>query len=193
MDGGATIDRPHRFTVDDYYRMAAAGILHEDSRVELIKGQIVDMSPVGSPHHGMVNRLNRLLVPLVAGRGIVSVQNPVRLDDDSEPQPDIAILKPRADDYTTATARPDEVMLIIEVADSSLDYDRETKMPLYAENGIPEYWLVNLTSRVVEVHRLPQAGRYAQVHPVGPDGFLDILAFHGAGLPAEEVLRRDGS
>jgi len=155
MDGGTTGSRPHLFTVADYHRMTEAGLFHENPRVELIQGQIIDMAAIGSPHFGMVNRLTRLLVPLVRAHGLVSVQNPVRLDPGSEPQPDIAILKPRADDYETGVPGPDDVLLPIEVADTSLDFDRDVKVPLYAQSGIAEYWIVNLPERIVKVHREP--------------------------------------
>ena len=189
MDGGAMGGRPHRFTVSDYHRMAEAGILGEDSRVELIKGQIVDMAPIGAPHLGMVNRLNRLLSAPLADRAVISVQNPVRLDDGSEPEPDVAVLKPRADDYETATPRPSDVLLVIEVADSTLRQDRDVKVPLYAESGIMECWLVDLAGRAVEVHRRPTGGHYAEVRRVGLGGTLDIAALPGATLAVSGLLR----
>jgi Uma2 family endonuclease len=118
--------------------MAEAGILDEDSRVELIRGQIVDMAPIFAPHIGMVNRLTRLLPAILAGRGMLAIQNPVRLDDGSEPEPDVAVLRPRSDDYETETPRGADVLLVIEVADTGLGDDRDVKAPLYAESGIPE-------------------------------------------------------
>ncbi len=190
MDGGTTSGRPHLFTVADYYRMAEAGLFNENLRVELIQGQIIDMAPIGSPHFGMVNRLTRLLVLLVGARGLVSVQNPVRLDPGSEPQPDVAVLKPRADDYETGAPGPGDVLLLIEVADTSLDFDRGVKAPLYAGSGIVEYWIVNLPERIVEVHREPAGDRYAQVQRIGPGDVLDILMLPGAALPAADLLRR---
>jgi Uma2 family endonuclease len=190
MDGGATGGRAHRFTVSDYHRMAESGILGEDSRVELIRGQIVDMAPIGAPHLGMVNRLTRLLPTILAGRGVLSVQNPVRLDDGSEPEPDVAVLKPRSDDYETATPRAADVLLVIEVADTSLAEDREVKAPLYAECGIPECWIVNLIDRVVEVYRLSGTGGYAAPRNVRPGDILDIAALPGVALQAAELLRR---
>ncbi len=189
MDGDIAEIRSHRFTVADYHRMAEVGILGEDSRVELIRGQIVDMAPIGAPHLGMVNRLTRLLPALLGGHGVLSVQNPVRLDDGSEPEPDVAVLKPRADDYETATPGPSDVLLLIEVSDSTLRDDREVKMPLYAEGGIPECWLVDLGGRAVEVYRQPSGGRYAQVRRIGPEGALDIEALPGASLSAADLLR----
>lgn len=190
MDGDVTVTRPHRFTVADYYRMAEAGIFNEDSRVELIRGQIVDMPPIGAPHFAAVNRLNRLLVQAVGNRAIVSVQNPVRLDDGSEPEPDIALLKPRADEYAAAIAGADDVLLIVEVADSSLRDDRTVKAPLYAEGGIPEYWIVNLVERVIEVHRQPNGAHYVQTRPVRAGDTLPILGLgDSVGIPAAEILR----
>ena len=155
----------------------------------MIKGQIVDMAPIGAPHLGMVNRLNRLLSALLADRAVISVQNPVRLDDGSEPEPDVAVLKPRADDYETATPRPSDVLLVIEVADSTLRQDRDVKVPLYAESGIMECWLVDLAGRAVEVHRRPTGGHYAEVRRVNPEGTLDIAALPCATLAVSGLLR----
>ena len=188
MDSAMTVVRPHRFTVGEYHRMAEAGILREDSRVELIRGQIVDMAPIGAPHLGMVNRLTRLLPGVLSGRGVLSVQNPVRLDDGSDPEPDIVVLRPRADDYATAIPGPSDVLLLIEVADTSLDDDRGIKAPLYAENGIVEYWIVNLIDRVVEVHRQSGDGRYADVRRLGQGKTLDIGLLPGVTLPVAELL-----
>jgi Uma2 family endonuclease len=170
--------------------MAAAGILDEDSRVELIRGQIVDMAPIGAPHLNMVNRLTRLLPAILGDLGVLSVQNPVRLDDGSEPQPDVAVLKPRPEEYETATPRAADVLLVIEVAETSLDDDRAVKAPLYAGSGIPEYWIVNIVDRVVEVYRQPENGRYLQTRRVGADGMLDVLMVQGNALPATDLLRR---
>jgi Uma2 family endonuclease len=190
MDGGAIGGKPHRFTVADYHRMAEAGILDEDSHVELIRGQIVDMAPIGAPHLGMVNRLTRLLPAILDGRGVLSIQNPVRLDDGSEPEPDVAVLRPRADDYETATPRAADVLLVVEVADTSLGDDRDIKAPLYAESGIPECWIVNLVERVVEVYRQPENGRYIQFRRVSAADVLDIVALPGAVLSAADLLRQ---
>jgi Uma2 family endonuclease len=147
------------------------------------------MAPIGAPHFGMVNRLTGLLPAILAGRGILSIQNPVRLDDGSEPEPDVVVLKPRDDYYETAAPRPEDVLLLIEVADTSLRDDRDVKVPLYAESGIQECWLVNLVDRVVEVYRQPENGRYVESRRIGPDGVLDIMMLPGAVLPAIDVLR----
>lgn len=192
MDGGTAGARSHRFTVSEYHRMAEAGILGEDSRVELIRGQIVDMAPVGAPHIGMVNRLTRILASLLAGRGLLSVQNPVRLDDGSEPEPDLAVLKPRGDDYATAGPTAADVLLLIEVADSSLDDDRGVKGALYAESGIADYWIVNLIDGVIEVHRQPEGGRYLRTRRIRSGDVLDILALPGIHVAAADVLRQGG-
>ena len=186
---GTTSGKPHLFTAADYHRMTAAGVLNKDSRVELIQGQIIDMASIGAPHFRMVNRLTRLLVPLVGARGIVSVQNPVRLDEGSEPQPDVTILHPRMDQDDAGTPGPADVLLLIEVADSSLGFDRATKLPLYAEAGIRDYWIVNLQDRAVEVHRNPEGGRYAQVRRIGLGEPLDILLLPGLTLPTVELIR----
>ncbi|CAL1241999.1 Uma2 family endonuclease [Candidatus Methylocalor cossyra] len=158
----------HRFTVEDYHRLGEAGVLSEDDRVELIEGEIIDMAPIGSDHAGLVTRLNRVLVRAVGDRALVSVQNPIRLTDQSEPQPDFALLKPRADDYRTNLPTPSEVLWVIEVADTSLAYDRSVKVPLYARHGIPEVWLIDLAGQAVEVFLDPAAEGYREVRRYGP-------------------------
>jgi Uma2 family endonuclease len=160
------VDRiPRRFTADEYERMEAVGILHEDDRVELLDGLIVEMNPIGSRHFRCVNRLNMLLVPVLAGRGaIVSVQNPVKLADYWMPQPDVVVLRERADDYAGRQAAPDDVLLLIEVADSSLRSDR-AKLPAYARFGIAEVWLVDLNDDVILSHREPVDDRYGLLRP----------------------------
>jgi len=154
--------RRHSYSVDDYYRMAETGILRAGDRVELIEGEIIDMAPIGSRHAAAVNRIGNTLKLGVDTQAIVAIQNPVRLDRYSEPQPDIALLHPREDFYATAHPGPADVLLIIEAADSTLRYDRDTKLPLYARYGIPEVWLVDLDNDHFMIHREPQATGYAQ-------------------------------
>ena len=137
------------FTVDDYHRMVDAGILFEDDRVELIRGEVLAMSPIGPPHNGSVIRALNSLVPLVANHALICVQGAVRLDQYDEPQPDIVLLRPRGDFYTTGHAGPHDIFLIIEIADSSLDYDRTTKASLYAETGVVEYWVADIENDCV--------------------------------------------
>ncbi len=132
------VQTQHRFTVEDYYRMAETGVLRPAARVELLEGRIIDMSPIGPFHGGLVKRLSRTFNLKAKGRWIVSIQDPVRLDDRSEPEPDVMLLKPSPDDYTSRHPQPDDVFLLIEVSDTTLDYDREEKLPAYGRAGIAE-------------------------------------------------------
>ena len=188
---GTLLDNSERlprgpFTVAEFHALNDAGILNEDSRVELVEGELVWMHAIGSPHAGTVKRLNRLLTRAVADRALVSVQDPIQLGDSSEPQPDLALLAPRADDYTAANPRADEVLLVIEVASSSLDFDRGVKRALYARHAIPELWIVNLDAMEVEVCREPGPDGYGFIEVVGPAAELTI-----GGLPDLKVLVRD--
>lgn len=149
-----------RFTVTDYEQMIASGILAEDDQVELIEGEIVDMSPIGGWHVACINRLNDWLTQHVGREALISVQNPIRLSATSAPQPDITLLKRRQYGRTLPTA--DDVLLVIEVADSSRDYDRNVKLPLYASAGIAEAWLVDLVAETLERYTEPRNGRYHQ-------------------------------
>ncbi len=156
------------FTVAEYERMGEAGILSEDDRVELVEGEIINMSPIGERHAACVDALAELLRELLGRTVNIRVQNPIRLDDYSEPQPDIAILKRREDFYRHAHPRPEDVLLLIEVSDSTLEYDRQIKLPLYARAGVPEVWIINLVEEVIETHSQPSgdtyqtAGRFAR-------------------------------
>ncbi len=155
-----------RFTVDDYQRMGETGILHEDDRVELIEGEIVALPPIGSPHGGRVKHLNRILAGAVGEYAIIAVQDPVVLGIRSEPEPDIAILRPRPDFYTDAHPMAADVLLLIEVADSSLQYDLNVKVPLYARHGIPEVWVVDIAHRQVLRFSRPANGTYLEQGPI---------------------------
>ncbi len=188
MDAVAHSIKPHRFTVADYHRMAEAGIFDEDSRVELIRGQIIDMAAIGAPHLGIVNRLNRLLIPLLAGRATLSVQNPVRLDDGSEPVPDFAVLRLRADDYVTVTPSAPDTLLLIEVSDTTIKFDRAVKAPLYAETGIPEFWIVNISEAVIEVYRRPQGDAYAEIDRAVRGRTLPIPALPGVTIAVADIF-----
>jgi Uma2 family endonuclease len=147
-----------RFTVHDYHRMGEAGILHEDDRVELIEGEIVEMAAIGTRHFTCVNGLTRLLVREAGDAAIVSVQNPVRLDEYTEPQPDLTVLRVR--DYRESLPTPEDVLLLIEVSDTTLAYDRGVKLPLYARAGIREVWIVDLPGEVIERHTDPSVDGY---------------------------------
>jgi Uma2 family endonuclease len=137
------------FSAAEYYTMLAAGILHEDDRVELIEGEIVEMSPINFAHAGQVTCLMELLAERLGKQAAFSPQNPIDLGD-SQPQPDIAVLAPPANQYRRAHPKPEQVLWVVEVSDSTLTYDRTVKAPLYAKHGIPEVWVVNLTERCVE-------------------------------------------
>jgi Uma2 family endonuclease len=150
----------YKFTTEEYQLMGKAGILHPEARVELINGEIIVMSPTGLKHSVVINRLTRFLVKKIDEAGIVSVQNPFRIPDYSEPQPDILILRPRDDFYANKFPIPEDILLLIEVADSSLRYDQTIKLSLYAEHRIPEYWIVNLERDILEIYRQPQNKSY---------------------------------
>ncbi|WP_374691683.1 Uma2 family endonuclease [Accumulibacter sp.] len=148
----------HRISVGDYHRMAEAGVFGHQDRVELIEGEVFDMAPIGSQHAYVVNQLARLFT-LAAGQDcLVSTQNPILLGDRSEPQPDLALLKPG--DYMARLPGPADVLLVVEIASSSIDYDRGVKLELYARHGIPEVWLLDLTGNELLVFRDPDGGTY---------------------------------
>jgi Uma2 family endonuclease len=149
-----------QFTVNEYHRMIESGILSEDDRVELIGGEIVQMGPTGSRHAACVKFLNRQLGVLVSDRMIISVQDPIRLDSKSEPEPDVALLKQHPDLYRDALPTASDTLLVVEVAETSLQLDREVKAPLYAGAGIPELWIVDLENQRIEVHRGPTKTGY---------------------------------
>jgi Uma2 family endonuclease len=152
----------HKLSVDDYHKLGEAGVLDEDSRVELIEGELIDMAPIGVPHMTAVNRLNRLFVQAVGDLGVVSIQNPVSLPPHSEPQPDIAVLRSGVDRPGASLPGPADVLLLIEVADTTLAYDRGTRLPLYARAGVVECWIVNLQARCVEVYRKATPQGYSE-------------------------------
>lgn len=182
-----------RFTVTEYERMAAAGVLTEDDRVELIDGEIVMMAPIGSRHAGTVMLLTSLWTSRLGERVIVSVQNPVELDGHSEPQPDIALLRPRADFYRNAHPRPDDVLLLIEVADPSVEADRRVKIPLYARAGIRESGLVDLVADRLDTYRRPAAGSYQDVRLFGRGQTVSAQAFPDLVLTSTPCSGERGS
>jgi Uma2 family endonuclease len=179
----------HVFTVDEYYRLAETGVLPAGSRTELIHGDIIDMSPIGSRHAACVTRLQRTLMAQLRERADVRVQMPIALAVASEPQPDLALVSRRADDYESGHPTPADVLLVIEVSDTTPAFDRNVKASLYAGAGIAEYWLVDVAARVVDVHRAPEAGRYTDVSrgtvadtvvpAVLPDVRVDVSALFG--------------
>jgi Uma2 family endonuclease len=190
--GGSTMAEPLKrlFTRDEYYAMAEAGILKPEDRVELIEGEIYRMAPIGNPHASCVNRLVRAFSTLIGeSRTILSPQNPVHLNDISEPQPDVTLLRPREDFYSEGHPQPTDVLLLIEVANSSVGFDRQTKVPLYALNGITEVWLVDITKQRLEVYRDPARDGYRTVQRlhrgdrIAPQAFPDFEIEVAAILP----------
>ena len=180
--------RRRPFTVGEYYRMAEADILTEEDRVELIAGQIVAMSPIGSRHAACVDRLNGLLHRQPEQAFIVRVQSPIALDAYSEPEPDLVLLRPRADFYAEAHPSAVDVLLAVEVADTSVEYDREVKLPLYAQAGIPEVWLIDLQKGHIEVYARPQSGAYQQRVEVAADATFTSPTVAGLELAVADVL-----
>lgn len=168
--------RRHRLTVEEYYRMAETGILRADDRVELIEGEIVDMVPTGSRHAGNVEYLAEMLRRAVGPSAFVRVQNPIRLNPYSELQPDLAVVRPRADFYKTAHPQAADVFLVVEVAESSLAFDRDIKAPLYARHGIPEMGLVDLDGRQLHVFTSPGAEAYSQSRAFASPGLIPLTA-----------------
>lgn len=178
-----------RFTVDDYHKMAEAGILCEDDPVELIDGEIVRMSPIGSRHVasvGLANESAHAQIP--RSSAFIISQSPIRLDENSEPEPDLTVLRFRVDHYAGALPKPEDVLLILEVADSSLAYDRRTKLPLYAEAGIPESWLLDLDGEALERHTDPAGGRYGTVARAVRGQELASTTVEGLVLRVDELL-----
>jgi Uma2 family endonuclease len=180
--------RRHRITVDEYHRMAEVGLLAPDARVELIEGEIIDMAPIGNRHMSVVDRLTRLFVLAAGEDAIVRVGGSVRLGRMSEPQPDLIILKPRADFYSDEFASGQETFLVIEVSDTSLRYDREIKMPLYARHGVPEAWIVNLQHELLLVFAEPADGAYRQHRVVERPGRMTLAAMPGLEVDLSSLL-----
>ena len=178
----------HRLTVRDYHRLAEAGVLGEDDRVELLEGQLVDMASIGPRHALAVDALTELLIMAAVGQAVVRVQNPIVLDDMSEPQPDFSLLRKPWHGYPDEHPRPPDVYLVIEVADSSLDFDLGAKLELYASSGIREFWVVDLTSNRVLVHRDPNDGGYGSVASLDMSGTLQVEALPSVTIPVASIF-----
>ena len=177
-----------RFTVDEYYAMAEAGILTEKDRVELLDGEVIAMPPIGDWHAGHVDQLNELLMPPMLGRANVRIQGPLRLSDVSEPEPDVMLLKRRDDFYKGRLPRPEDVLLLIEVADTSVEYDRGAKLSAYARAGIQEVWIVIRGERRIYAYTGPSADGYANVRRVGRDESIAPMAFPDVVLEVGKVV-----
>ena len=171
-----------RFTVAEYHRMAEVGIFHPDERVELIEGEIIEMSPISPRHAGCVINATRLFITRLGDRAVVSPQNPVVIQPRSEPQPDLLLLRPRAVSYSREHPTPEDVLLAVEVADTTVRFDRLVKARLYARVGIAEFWLSLTTDGLVEVYRGPGPDGYASVTQHGAGQTLSPLAFPEVGF-----------
>jgi Uma2 family endonuclease len=180
--------RTRSFSSAEYHAMAEAGILGEGERIELIQGEIVRMTPIGSRHLSCVNSLNGELSAGLHRRAIVSVQNPIALAEGIEPQPDLAILRLRDDRYRDSLPNPMDVLLVIEVGDASLDYDRTVKLPLYAKAGIPETWLVRLRDGAIEAYRRPGPGGYEEMSTLKPGQTIASLSFPDLQVDVGAIL-----
>src|SRR5262249_4227161 len=176
------------FTVDEYYRMAKAGIIGPDDRVELIEGEIIQMSPIGVRHAGHVNRLNHLFVTTLRRRGVVSVQSPIQLNDYTEPEPDLIVLKPRSHYYASKKVRAEDALLIVEVSDTTLRYDRKIKRKLYAAAGIPEVWIENLEADELLVYREPAGKAYRVSLTLRTGDSVSAIAFPDLKFTIDELL-----
>jgi Uma2 family endonuclease len=184
----ATTRPRRRFTVDEYHRMAEAGILSEDERVELLDGDVIEMSPTGDRHIEAVNRCTRRFILALGERAVVSPQNPVRLTEHDEPQPDLAVARPEV----VSAPRLGEILLAIEIADSSLEYDRSTKVPPYARAGVPETWLLSVRDGVLEVYRGPGPKGYGRTYTLPPDRQVACEAFPDVVLQVADLLPPPG-
>jgi len=179
----------HRlFTVDEYEQMAVAGILREDDRLELVGGEIIEMGAISIPHAACVKTLTHLFIWQLGKRVIVGVQDPIRLDNRSQPQPDVVLLRPRAGFYAQGHPEPEDIILVIGVAETSVKFDREVKIPLYGRAGIEEAWLINLRRKYIEVFRRPAANGYEETMRLRPGDTISPLAFPDLVLNVSELL-----
>jgi len=177
-----------RFSVEEYYCMGEAGILHADERTELIRGEVWVMPPIGSGHATGGSRAERTFIQRLGDRAVVRGQYPIRLADDSEPQPDIVLARPDIERYRTAHPGPEDILLVVEISDTTLARDRDVKLPLYAAAGIPEVWLMNLPQDRIEVYRDPAPEGYRSITLVPREGVVTPLAFPDVTIPCTELL-----
>ena len=181
-------EQTYRFTAEEYHRMGEVGILPPDVRVELVDGEIKQMPPIHPPHASIVHRLNAVLAGKLHGKVVVGIQSPIRLDDYNEPQPDVTVLRFRDDYYGSQHPTPADVLLTIEVADTSLRYDRDEKMPRYGRYGIPEAWLVDVQAQTITVFTQPHAGGYREQHVLSRGQEIMSVAVEGLRVGVDETL-----
>ena len=176
------------FTVDEYYKMADVGILTPEDRVELIDGEITEMSPIGNRHLGCVNAAAEAFSAAFRGRAVVSIHNPLRLTNYTEPEPDVVLLKPRTDAYRHKRPLADDALLVVEVSDTTLEYDRKVKTPRYAAAGVPEVWIEDLEGDVLLVFRDPRGNGYKTSLILKPDQSISVEAFPDAVFKVSDLL-----
>jgi Uma2 family endonuclease len=179
---------PWRFTAADYHRIGEAGVFHHDDRVELIEGVILRMSPIGDRHAGRVISLSEIFFVRLGRRALVCVQNPVRLSESSEPQPDLVVMRRPVGAEPVRALRPEDILLLIEVSDSTLGFARDSKVPLYAQAGIPEVWLLDLQGDRLRVYREPIDGEYRSITVLVRGGSVTLMALPDITLTVEEIL-----
>jgi Uma2 family endonuclease len=184
------VQTQHRFSVKEYYRIAESGVLHPDARVELLDGRIIDMSPIGPFHGEVTTYLTEVFAAASKGRWRTRAQNSLRLDEHSEPQPDLVLAKPIAETYRKRHPRPDEVFLLIEVSDTTLEFDQDQKLPAYGRAGVAEVWIVNLVDLVLEIYREPNFTGYGTKTVLRAGDQAKPLAFPDAVLDVGELLKR---
>lgn len=163
-----------KFALEEYHQIIASGVLREDYLIEFINGEIFEMSPVGFKHASCVKKINHLFAEKLGSKVIIGVQDPIKLNDNSEPQPDLVLLKPRDDFYAIQHPTPEDIFLLIEVADSSIEYDRTFKIPIYAENKVKEVWLVDLNQNLLEVYQNPQKNYYQNITKLSSEDSLTL-------------------
>ena len=176
------------FTIEEYHKMIAAEVFNKEDRIELIRGEIIQMPPLGSRHAAYVDRLTELFILRLTGRVTVRGQNPVELDNNSEPQPDLTIAQRRPDFYETGHPQLENIFLLIEVADTTIKSDREVKIPLYAEADIPEVWLLDINKQCLEVYREPSVNGYQNVQKLQEGQTVSIQAFPDVVFAVDEIL-----
>ncbi|WFP51642.1 Uma2 family endonuclease [Methylomonas sp. EFPC3] len=184
----AVFPQKHLTDIAEWHRMGEAGIFPPESRLELIEGEILTMAPIGFNHAGHINRLNHILNRLLGDQAVVSVQNPIQLGDLSEPEPDFLLLKPNADFYTTRHPNAVDVLLLIEVSDSTLRFDREQKRRLYATHQIPEYWIVNLIDNCLEIYRQPDDGDYQKQTTLAKADTVNLVVLPEIQVRVADIL-----
>ena len=178
----------YKLSVEDYHKLGTAGVLTEDSRVELIEGDLIEMAPIGPKHASVVDTLVALLAPQARNQFRLSTQNPLILRPRSEPQPDLMLLKPRADRYASSLPSAADVLVVIEVSDKTLEYDRGSKLSLYAHHGIPEYWIVDVQAKRIEIFRDPGPKGYTQEIQFGPPDVVSPQGLSGVSISVAEIF-----